>query len=174
MGCGHDPTVKEVLLAGVSSTKARKIGESCLRYVAVVFLSVVGRSLRDFRLVIIIVLLATVGWGIAGLFLIWLKQILGMQTFAEDSADKHGIAEIQASQLGGAAIIFGGLILLAAPAATGLKGVSDGPLYINWFTWISVIGCMLLGCVEDFLNNSLSPRVRMAVMVVIFGAVFWY
>jgi hypothetical protein len=86
-------------------------------------------------------------FGVVGLFLIGLMQLVSMQSFAEDSVHKHGIAEMQASRLGGAATILGDIFLLAMLAFSGLRDNSSGPLDVGWFAWGAMIGCMLLGLV---------------------------
>jgi UDP-N-acetylmuramyl pentapeptide phosphotransferase/UDP-N-acetylglucosamine-1-phosphate transferase len=96
-----------------------------------------------------------------------------MQGFAKESLHKHGIAEIQASRLGGAITILGGVLLLAILTSLGIIGLGEGPLNIDWFAWIAVIGCVALGLVEDFRNNSLSPRVRLGAKAIIWGFVLW-
>ena len=101
-------------------------------------------------------------------------QLVSMQSFAEDSVHKHGIAEMQASRLGGAATILGGVCLLVILALNGIRGAGQGPLDIDWFAWIAVIGCTLLGLVEDVRNNSLSPRVMLAAKTLIFVVVLWH
>ena len=58
-------------------------------------------------------------------------------------------------------------------AFSGLRGNSSGPLDVGWFAWVAVIGCMLLGLVEDIRNDSLSPRVRLAAKTSIFTLVLW-
>ena len=112
-------------------------------------------------------------FGVVGLFLIGLMQLVSIQSFAEDSVHKHGIAEMEASRLGGAATILGGIFLIVMLAFSGLRGNSSGPLDVGWFAWVAVIGCMLLGLVEDIRNDSLSPRVRLASKTSIFTLVLW-
>jgi UDP-N-acetylmuramyl pentapeptide phosphotransferase/UDP-N-acetylglucosamine-1-phosphate transferase len=112
-------------------------------------------------------------FGVVGLFLIGLMQLVSIQSFAEDSVHKHGIAEMEASRLGGAATILGGIFLIVMLAFSGLRGNSSGPLDVGWFAWVAVIGCMVLGLVEDIRNDSLSPRVRLAAKTSIFTLVLW-
>jgi len=131
-------------------------------------------SKKDVTKLFLMAVIAMVIWGIIGLFLICLMQIVSMQNFAKDSVHKHGIAEMQASRLGGAAIIFGGICVLVFLAVGGLKGSGSGPLNIDWFAWIAILGCMALGLVEDIRNDSLSPRLRLSVTTLIFGVVLWF
>ena len=100
-------------------------------------------------------------------------QLVSIQPFAEDSVQKHGIAEMQASRLGGADTVFGGVCLLLMLALSGVRGLGAGSLNIDWYVWIAVIGCMLLGLIEDIRNDSLSPRVRLAAKASIFALALW-
>ena len=100
-------------------------------------------------------------------------QLVSMQGFAKDSVHKHGVAGMQASRLGGAATILDGVCLLITMPLMGITGSGSGPLGVDWFAWISVIGCMVLGLVEDIRNDSLSPRVRLAAKACIFGIALW-
>ena len=132
-----------------------------------------GLSSKDVIKLILMAVMATLVWGLVGLFLIGLMQLVSMQGFAKDSVHKHGIAEMQASRLGGAATIFGGVCLLMAMPLMGITGNGAGPLGVDWFAWIPIIGCMVLGLVEDIRNDSVSPRVRLAAKAFIFGIALW-
>ena len=137
-------------------------------------MSLLNLSKKETSKLLLMVVLSTLSFGLAGLFLICLMQLVSMQSFAEDSVHKHGIAEMQASRLGGAATILGGVCLLVILALNGIRGAGQGPLDIDWFAWIAVIGCTFLGLVEDVRNNSLSPRVRLAAKTFIFVVVLWH
>ena len=136
-------------------------------------MTVFGLSKRQSSSLIVMVVIATLAWGLVGFVLICLMQLVSMQGFAKESLHKHGIAEIQASRLGGAITILGGVLLLAILTSLGIIGLGEGPLNIDWFAWIAVIGCVALGLVEDFRNNSLSPRVRLGAKAIIWGFVLW-
>ena len=90
--------------------------------------------------------IATLAWGLVGFFLICLMQLVSMLGFGKESLHKHGIAEIQASRLGGAATILGGVLLLFLLAPMGVIGAGEGPLNIDWFAWIAVGSCVALHC----------------------------
>ena len=90
------------------------------------------------------VVLSTVIFGVIGFVLISLMQIVSMQSFAKETAHKHGIAEMQSSRLGGAATILGGIFVLYALDLTGRQASGHGPLHIDWFAWIPVIGLSLI------------------------------
>ena len=120
---------------------------------------------------IFMVILSTVIFGVIGFVLISLMQIVSMQSFAKETAHKHGIAEMQSSRLGGAATILGGIFVLYFLDLTGRQAGGNGPLNIDWLAWIPVIGCMTLGLVEDIRSQSLSPSFRLLVKLLIFGFV---
>jgi len=120
---------------------------------------------------IFMVILSTVIFGVIGFVLISLMQIVSMQSFAKETAHKHGIAEMQSSRLGGAATILGGIFVLYFLDLTGRQADGNGPLNIDWLAWIPVIGCMALGLIEDVRNQSLSPTFRLLIKLLIFGFV---
>jgi len=120
---------------------------------------------------IFMVILSTVIFGVIGFVLISLMQIISMQSFAKETAHKHGIAEMQSSRLGGAATILGGIFVLYILDLTGRQAGGNGPLNVDWLAWIPVLGCMALGLIEDVRNQSLSPTFRLLVKLLIFGFV---
>ena len=120
---------------------------------------------------IVMLALSTLMFGVIGFVLISLMQFVSMQSFAIETVHKHGIAEMQSSRLGGAATIFGGIFVLFLLNMTGQQASGDGPLHIGWHAWVPVIGCMILGLVEDIRNQSLSPAFRLLVKIFIFGFV---
>lgn len=132
-----------------------------------------GLSSKEVIKLLVMAVMATLVWGLVGFLLIGLMQLVSIQGFAKDSVHKHGIAEMQASRLGGAATIFGGICLLIAMPLIGIRGSGAGPLGVEWFAWVPVIGCMVLGLVEDIRNDSLSPRVRLVAKAFIFGVALW-
>lgn len=132
-----------------------------------------GLSVKETYKLLLMVAIATLAFGVVGFVLISLMQLVSMQGFATDSVHKHGIAEMQASRLGGAATIFGGVIVLIVLALNGRDADGSGPLMVDWLAWIAVIGCMLLGLVEDISNQSLSPRLRLLAKASIFGFVLF-
>lgn len=120
---------------------------------------------------IVMLALSTLMFGVIGFVLISLMQFVSMQSFAIETVHKHGIAEMQSSRLGGAATIFGGIFVLFLLNMTGQQASGDGPLHIGWHAWVPVIGCMILGLVEDIRNQSLSPAFRLLIKIFIFGFV---
>jgi len=136
-------------------------------------MTLLGLSAKDTHQLILMVTISTLIWGLVGFLLLCLMQFVSMQGFAKDSVHKHGVAEMESSRLGGATVIFGGVCLLIVLSFAGFRGAGSGPLSIDWFAWIAIIGCSVLGLVEDIRNDSLSPRVRLAAKALIFGFILW-
>jgi UDP-GlcNAc:undecaprenyl-phosphate GlcNAc-1-phosphate transferase len=118
-------------------------------------------------------LLATVAFGVGGLVIILLMQWMTLQSYASDTSDKHGIAEVQASRLGGVALVAAILISLALFVINGDMG-SEAVLQVqdNWSVWVGAAGCFTLGLVEDLRNNSLSPKFRLISKALVLVIVF--
>jgi UDP-GlcNAc:undecaprenyl-phosphate/decaprenyl-phosphate GlcNAc-1-phosphate transferase len=107
-------------------------------------------------------LLATAAFGLSGLIMILIMQLMTMQSYAADSVDKHGISEVQSSRLGGVAVAIGVLVSMGFLLMSGYRGSNTSvSLGIFWPSWLGACGCFLLGLLEDLRNNSLSPRARL-------------
>ena len=118
-------------------------------------------------------LLATVVFGVGGLVVILLMQWMTLQSYASDASGKHGIAEVQASRLGGVALVAAILMSLALFVINGDMG-SEAVLQVqdNWPVWVGAAGCFTLGLVEDIRNNSLSPKFRLISKALVLAIVF--
>ena len=68
-------------------------------------------------------LLATAAFGVGGLIIILLMQWMTLQSYASDAVDKHGIAEVKASRLGGVALVAAILMSLALFIINGDYGI---------------------------------------------------
>ena len=66
---------------------------------------------KDLTKLSIMLIIATLLFGLPGLVIMLLLQWITNQSYAIEAVDKHGISKIGASRLGGAAI-FGSAILL--------------------------------------------------------------
>ena len=132
-----------------------------------------GLSVKETSKLLLMLIIAFMVWGVLGVFLIGLMQFVSMQGWATDSVHKHGIAEIQASRLGGAVCIFGGILVLIVLTLNGAAGISEGPLKVHRFVWVAILGSTVLGLVEDIRNDELSPRIRLGVMAFLFGFILW-
>ncbi len=106
-----------------------------------------GLSVKETYKLLLMVAIATLAFGLVGFVLISLMQLVSMQGFATDSVHKHGIAEMQASRLGGAATIFGGVIVLIVLALNGRQADCSGRLLVDALPWFSFMCSMLLGLV---------------------------
>ena len=70
-------------------------------------------SERELAKLAVISVLATAAFGVGGLIIIFIMQWMTLQSYASDAVDKHGIAEVQASRLGGVALLMGILMSTA-------------------------------------------------------------
>ena len=132
-----------------------------------------GLSVKETSKLLLMLIIAFMVWGVLGVFLIGLMQFVSMQGWATDSVHKHGIAEMQASRLGGAVCIFGGILVLIVLMLNGAAGIGEGPLQVHRFVWVAILGSTVLGLVEDIRNDELSPRIRLGVMAFLFGFILW-
>ena len=125
---------------------------------------------RDLIKLSVMMLLAVVFFGLSGLVIMILLQWITRQSYAQDAVDKHGISQVSASRLGGAAIFTSWLGLLLAGYWSDYFGdASGGPSGPYWIDWIAVGCCGFLGLAEDLRNNYLSPRFRLYAEFVIFS-----
>ena len=121
-------------------------------------------------------LLAVIFFGLTGLLVMLLFQWITLQSYAADAADKHGISQVSASRLGGAAIFISWVGLMLAGYYNGYMGdKSGGPAGPYWVDWVAVGCCAILGLVEDVRNNILSPKFRLFAELAIFAITigFW-
>ena len=91
-----------------------------------------GKSLfvvtkKDLVKLSVVMLLAVIFFGLTGLIIMLCFQWITLQSYAADPADKHGIAQVNASRLGGAAIFFSWLGLMLAEASPDYVFVAVGP-----------------------------------------------
>ena len=124
---------------------------------------------KDLVKLSVMLLLATIFFGLTGLVIMLFLQWITRQSYAQESVDKHGISELSASRMGGVAIIVTTLALLAYGVYSGAFELGQGPLGVERFVWLAVIACMGLGLVEDLNNDYLSARFRLYALMVIFS-----
>ena len=125
---------------------------------------------RDLAKLSVMMLLAVIFFGLSGLVIMIFLQWITRQSYAQDAVDKHGISQVSASRLGGAAIFTSWLGLLLAGYWSDYFGdASGGPSGPYWIDWIAVGCCGFLGLAEDLRNNYLSPRFRLYAEFVIFS-----
>ena len=135
----------------------------------------VGLKNRDFSRLLVVLMLSALIWGLAGISLILLMQFISMQNLGIDPVDKHGPAEVEASRLGGLALIIGGVIGLLIFSESGFNNGSGAGFFgIGWYNWIAVLGCAGLGFVEDISNTAIKPQLRLFFQLVIFSSIFFF
>ena len=128
---------------------------------------------RDLTKLTAALLLSAGLFGLSGLCIILMMQWLTVQTYASDRADKHGIAEVQASRLGGLGVWFGvgvSLTYFSLNDSDGLASITFSG--VGAIVWTGIIICSLLGLVEDLRNGSLSPRFRLITKSLVVLVVF--
>ena len=124
---------------------------------------------KDLVKLSVMLLLATIFFGLTGLVIMLFLQWITRQSYAQESVDKHGISQLSASRMGGVAIIVTTLVLLAYGVYSGAFELGQGSLGVEGFVWLAVIACMGLGLVEDLNNDYLSARFRLYALMVIFS-----
>ena len=124
---------------------------------------------KDLVKLSVMLLLATIFFGLTGLVIMLFLQWITRQSYAQESVDKHGISQLSASRMGGVAIIVTTLALLAYGVYSGAFELGQGSLGVEGFVWLAVIACMGLGLVEDLNNDYLSARFRLYALMVIFS-----
>ena len=123
---------------------------------------------RDLTKLTIMIIMATLLFGLPGLMMMLLLQWITYQSYAIESTDKHGISQVGASRLGGAAVFGFALILYLLGSYSEIL-VSDSLPPAPAVGWFAVIGCTLIGLIDDLKSNLLSPRFRLISTVVIFS-----
>ena len=94
-----------------------------------------GRELAKLAVMLVI---ATVAFGLSGLLMILIMQWMTLQSFAEDATDKHGIAEVKASRLGGVAVALGiSISLVFYLLFAGNRQGSLIQLQNGWAIWLA-------------------------------------
>ena len=115
-----------------------------------------GRDLFKFA---IMTVMATLLFGLPGLIMLLLLQWITSQSYAIESADKHGISTVGASRLGGAAIFGSAFALYLFGVFSGV--IEPSPLSTASIVfWLSIFSCMGIGLMDDLKSNFLSPRMR--------------
>ena len=123
---------------------------------------------RDLAKLSIIMVIATLLFGLPGLLVMLFLQWITSQSYAIEPVDKHGISRVGASRLGGAAIFVSALALYLFGVYSGI--VESSPLStISIVLWLSIFSCMGIGFMDDLKSNFLSPRMRLIIISLIFG-----
>ncbi len=123
---------------------------------------------RDLTKLSIMMVMATLLFGLPGLLMMLFLQWITSQSYAIESVDKHGISKVGASRLGGAAIFSSALALYFFGAYSGV--IEPSPLStISIIFWLSIFSCLGIGLLDDLKSNLLSPRMRLIIISLIFG-----
>ena len=147
--------------------------QTATKLIGILILNSFTLSGRELSKLAVMSLLATAAFGVGGLVIILLMQWMTLQSYASDAVDKHGIAEVQASRLGGVALVSAvlmSLVLFITNDDKGSEAVSQ--VQDNWPIWFGAAGCFTLGLIEDLRNNSLSPRFRLISKATVLAMVF--
>ncbi len=128
-------------------------------------------SEKDLIKLSIMMVLAVGFFGLAGLLAMIFMQWVTRQSYAADAVDKHGIAEVTASRLGGVMILAGSIGVMLLAVISGVEARANGPLGTPLYAWVGVLGCAGLGLVEDVRNDALKPCYRLLSKAFIFFVV---
>ena len=129
-------------------------------------------SEQDLGKLFILMLLATILFGLSGLVGMLVMQWVTRQQYAKEDIAKHGISELGASRLGGVVIVSLAMTFLMGHYITGYTFSNVGPMGIHSWGWVAFLLCFLLGLVEDLYNDLLSPILRLSLLASIFALVF--
>ena len=123
---------------------------------------------KDLIKLTIMLVVATLLFGLPGLLIILTFHWITQQSYAQDPASKHGISQLDASRLGGATVFGFSLILYVVAAIEGFivsESVPSPPLA----AWMTVIVCTVVGFIDDLFNNILGPKARLWSTIIVFG-----
>jgi UDP-N-acetylmuramyl pentapeptide phosphotransferase/UDP-N-acetylglucosamine-1-phosphate transferase len=123
---------------------------------------------KDLIKLSIMMIIATLLFGLPGLLMTLFLQWITSQSYAIESVGKHGISQGGESRLGGAAIFGSAIALYIFGAYSGV--IEPSPLStISSGFWLSIFSCMIIGLIDDFKGNLLSPRIRLVIISLVFG-----
>ena len=110
-------------------------------------------SEQDLGALFLMMLIATLLFGLSGLIGMLVMQWVTRQQYAKEDIAKHGISEIAASRLGGVVVIGLAMAFLLAHYISGYTFSDVGPMGIQIWGWSAFLLCFVLGLVEDFYND---------------------
>ena len=111
---------------------------------------------KDLVKLSIMIVLATLLFGFPGLIIILIFQWITYKSYAFEPANKHGISQVGASRLGGAAVLIISLALYVLGSFAGFFDFGNRLIYRNGF--VTVILCMLIGLIDDLKSNLLFQK----------------
>ena len=126
---------------------------------------------KDLLKLSIMIIVATILFGLPGLMMMLLLQWLTHQSYALESVDKHGISQIGASRLGGAAIFGSSAALYFFWSYSNIieKDLPNAPV----IAWFAVLFCVIIGLIDDLRNDLLSAKTRLVSIFLLFSVCFY-
>lgn len=122
---------------------------------------------KDLTKLSIIIIIATLLFGLPGLLMMLIFQWFTQQSYAIEPTNKHGISQSGASRLGGVTVCGISIILYVFGSYSGvINAQNPNAPAIAWFTFIA---CMMIGLTDDFKSNFFSPEFRLISTVLIFS-----
>jgi len=124
---------------------------------------------RELRKLIISLAFAAIYFGLAGVLGMLFMQWLTRQTYASDSAAKHGISTKHSSRLGGVGVlvITCTLLVFSDYLSPGAFLFKEPPL--RYFSIFLVLSCLSLGLWDDLSSGGLQPRFRLIALFVVYA-----
>jgi UDP-N-acetylmuramyl pentapeptide phosphotransferase/UDP-N-acetylglucosamine-1-phosphate transferase len=115
---------------------------------------------------------AGITYGAAGVGAILLMTLLANTHVGKDASAKHGISRSESSRLGGLAIAV--IVIVYIAALSVMSPYTPGPERDETFLylWSAVFLCALLGLIEDVKPDFLTPVLRLASKLMVFGVLF--
>jgi len=115
---------------------------------------------------------AGITYGTAGVGAILLMTLLANTHVGKDASAKHGISRSESSRLGGLAIAV--IVIVYIAALSVMSPYTPGPERDETFLylWSAVFLCALLGLIEDVKPDFLTPVLRLASKLMVFGVLF--
>ena len=98
---------------------------------------------KDLTKLTIMIIMATLLFGLPGLMMMLLLQWITYQSYALEPSDKHGISQIGASRLGGAAVFGFALVLYSFGSYSEVLDSGNFPS-APVIGCIAVIACMMI------------------------------
>ena len=123
---------------------------------------------KDLTKLSIMMIMSTLLFGLPGLLMMLTLRWITHQSYALESADKHGISHTSASRLGGASI-FGFSFALYMFWSYSEIIEPDSLLFTPNIVWLLVFVCIVVGLIDDLSSNLLSPRVRLIIIFSLFS-----
>lgn len=122
----------------------------------------------------VLVFASGVAGGVVGVMMALGMFLVSSRDFLRDSADKHGISEVNASRFGGVMVFFGALFLFVVQLGLRDQGalVAGPPVesYFRGYEWVALL-VGSIGLWEDS-SQRLSPKLRLILLMSVVAAYF--